>query len=121
VGPSFSWCGLILDVQTWLGWWLADEALEVGKESGVQDLGAPGSDGFGLAVVEVGGSVQVEPAMAVLIVEQRKNSGQGARAPRSKGTGKAGRYKALEFHASFAQPETVVSVIAEAAAQAAGR
>jgi hypothetical protein len=90
VGPSF----LLVRIdpgrarQAWLGWWLADEALEVGKESGVPDLGAPGPDDFGLAVVEVGGGVQVEPAMAVLIVEQRKNSGQCARAASIEGNRK---------------------------------
>jgi hypothetical protein len=40
----------------------------VGLAGGVQDLGAPGLDGSGLAVVDVGGGVQAESAVAVLAV-----------------------------------------------------
>src|ERR1700722_7513438 len=47
---------------------LADEALGVGVVGGVQDLGACSPDGRGVAVVDVGGSVQAEPAVAVAVV-----------------------------------------------------
>ena len=47
---------------------LADEAFGVGVVGGVQDAGAPGLDGFGLAVVDVGGGVQPEAAVAVVVV-----------------------------------------------------
>ena len=50
------------------GWWLADEAFGVGVVGGVQDLGASGLDGCGPAVVDVGGGVQAEPAVPVLVV-----------------------------------------------------
>ena len=40
----------------------------MGVVGGVQDLGAPGLDGCGAAVVDVGGGVQAEPAVAVLVV-----------------------------------------------------
>ena len=47
---------------------LADEALGVGGVGGVEDLGALGPDGRGVAVVDVGGGVQAEPAVAVVVV-----------------------------------------------------
>ena len=40
----------------------------MGVVGGVQDLGAAGLDGCGLAVVDVGGGVQAEAAVAVLVV-----------------------------------------------------
>ena len=54
--------------QFWRGGWLADEALGVGLVGGVQDLGAPGPDGRGVAVVDVGGGVQAEPAVMMVVV-----------------------------------------------------
>jgi hypothetical protein len=54
--------------QLWRGGWLADEALGVGEVGGVQDLGAAGPDGCRIAVVDVGGGVQAEPAVAVVVV-----------------------------------------------------
>ena len=50
------------------GWRFADEAFGVGVVGGVQDLGAVGPDGCGLAVVDVGGGVQAEPAVMMLVV-----------------------------------------------------
>ena len=61
VDPGCAW-------QFWRCGWLADEALGVGEVGGVQDLGACGPDGRGVAVVDVGGGVQAEPAVAVLVV-----------------------------------------------------
>ena len=40
----------------------------MGEVGGGQDLGAPGLDGCGLAVVDVGGGVQAEAAVTVLVV-----------------------------------------------------
>jgi hypothetical protein len=40
----------------------------MGVVGGGQDLGAAGLDGCGAAVVDVGGGVQAEPAVAVLVV-----------------------------------------------------
>jgi hypothetical protein len=40
----------------------------VGGIGGVQDLGALGLDGRGVAVVDVGGGVQAEAAVAVVVV-----------------------------------------------------
>jgi hypothetical protein len=40
----------------------------VGQVGGGQDLGAPGPDGGGPAVVDVGGGVQAEPAVMMLVV-----------------------------------------------------
>jgi hypothetical protein len=40
----------------------------VGVVGGGQDAAALGPDGFGVAVVDVGGGVQAEPAVAVLVV-----------------------------------------------------
>jgi hypothetical protein len=54
--------------QPWRGGWLADEAFEVGVVGGVQDEGASGLDVCRLAVVDVGGGVQAEAAVAVLVV-----------------------------------------------------
>src|SRR5207247_4028863 len=48
--------------------WLADKAFGVGVVGGGQDLGASGPDGCGPAVVDVGGSVQAEAAVMVLVV-----------------------------------------------------
>jgi len=39
----------------------------VGVVGGGQDLGAPGPDGCGQAVVDVGGGVQAEPAVMMLV------------------------------------------------------
>ncbi len=50
------------------GGWLGDEALGVSGVGGVQDLGAGGPDGRGVAVVDVGGGVQAEAAVAVVVV-----------------------------------------------------
>ena len=70
MAASFSWGGLIQDVpgSVWRGGGLADEALGVGVVGGGQDAGALGLDGCGAAVVDVGGGVQAEPAVAVLVV-----------------------------------------------------
>jgi hypothetical protein len=50
------------------GWRLADEAFGAGVVGGVQDLGAACPGGGGPAVVDVGGGVQAEPAVPVLVV-----------------------------------------------------
>jgi hypothetical protein len=47
---------------------VADEALGMGVVGGGQDAGALGLDGCGVAVVDVSGGVQAEPAVAVLVV-----------------------------------------------------
>ena len=61
VDPGCAW-------QVWRDRWLADEAFRMGEIGRGQDLGAPGLDGCGPAVVDVGGGVQAEPAVAVLVV-----------------------------------------------------
>jgi len=53
---------------------LADEALGVGGVGGVQDLGALGPDGGGVSVVDVGGGVQAEPAVMMLVVVPAEES-----------------------------------------------
>jgi len=61
---------------------------------GGQDAAALGLDGWGLAVVDVGGGVQAEAAVAVLVVVPAEKSWQCARAAstESNRAGKAGRY-----------------------------
>jgi hypothetical protein len=50
------------------GGWLADEAPGVGVVGTGQDVGAGGLDRGGVSVVDVGGGVQAEAAVAVLVV-----------------------------------------------------
>ncbi len=52
----------------WQGRWLADEAFRVGVVGGGEHVGPLGLDGRGPAVVDAGGGVQAEPAVAVLVV-----------------------------------------------------
>jgi hypothetical protein len=52
----------------WRSWRLAGEAFGVGVVGGGQDSGAPGLYDCGPAVVDVGGGVQSEPAVAMLVV-----------------------------------------------------
>jgi hypothetical protein len=40
----------------------------VGEVGGVQDLGAPGLDCLGVAVVDIGGGVQAESAVGTVLV-----------------------------------------------------
>jgi len=70
VDPGCAW-------QFWWGRWLAGEAFGVGVAGGGQDLGAPGPDG-GPAVVDVGGGVQAEPPVAVIVVVPEEKSSQCA-------------------------------------------
>jgi hypothetical protein len=55
----------------------------VSEVGGGQDLGASGLDGYGAAVVDVGGGVQAEAAVMVLVVVPGKKSWQCARAASS--------------------------------------
>jgi hypothetical protein len=48
--------------------WLADEALGMLLVGGCEDAGSCGLDGAGASVVDVGGGVQAEAAVAVLVV-----------------------------------------------------
>jgi hypothetical protein len=50
------------------GGWLADEALGVGVVGGGQHEGSCRLDGTGPSVVDVGGGVQAQPAVAVVVV-----------------------------------------------------
>ena len=50
----------------------ADEAVGVSEVGGVQYLGSPGPDGCGPVVVDVGGGVQAEAAVMVLVVVPRE-------------------------------------------------
>ena len=45
-----------------------DEAFGVGLVGGVQDAGAFVADGFGEAVVDVGGGVETDAGVAVVVV-----------------------------------------------------
>jgi hypothetical protein len=49
-------------------WRLADEPFGVGGVGGVEGSGAFVAHGLGGAVVDVGGGVQAEPGMAMLVV-----------------------------------------------------
>ena len=54
--------------QFWRGRRLADEAFGVGEVCGSQDLGAPGPDEPSPPVMDVGGGVQAEPAVPMVVV-----------------------------------------------------
>ena len=54
--------------RSWRLWRVADESFGMGEIGGCQDGRPAGLDGWGVAVVDVGGGVQAEAAVAVLVV-----------------------------------------------------